>query len=340
MILTILLGTMLFCKTLYAQVGIVTNNPHKSAVLDMTGLDNKGFLLPNVSLVALDNPAPIVNNAPETGLMVYNDNATLTGLNGQPGGAGFYYWDSVKWCRMLIPENVVGDNLGNHTATSTLQMSNNSIQNINKTSTKTESIAKGTDGLLPRAGYVATSADTAGNIVWKPAPYTVAKDEFAFYKESTGAVSIVGQKSAAFPIPNLDNFTYTATGSGTLMLEGVFYGQIESIASAASSTADCLARVAVYNGATLVDEMYTYSKVVAFSTNKFPAKMVLQLLIPVVKGTTYTIKISGLTNSTTMPLGIDLPVSIGTLTTVGGATINSYIMGTLLGLTPLPDEFN
>ena len=333
---TILVCLLLSCKVIYAQVGLVTNNPHKSAALDMTGMNNKGFLLSNVNLVALDNPAPIVNNAPETGLMVYNSNNALPTLNGQPGGAGFYYWDGVKWCRMLIPANVGADNLGNHTATSILQMSNNNIQNINKTSTQTESIAQGADGLLPKAGYVATSTDTAGNIVWKPAPYTVAKDTIAFYKQSTDAATLMNSNSAFFPIPSLDGFTYTATDSGTLMLEAVIYVQIEGLAGVANAMAESFNRVAVYNGATLVDEMYSASKPVAFGTTKFPRQMVLQLLVPVVKGTTYTIKTSGGLNNKADAPGYVAPVSMGTVTTLGGGVVNSYIMGTLLGLAPLP----
>ena len=145
------------------------------------------------------------------------------------------------------------DNLGNHTATDILHMTNNHIQNINKTSTQTESIAQGTDGLLPKAGYVATSTDAAGNIVWRPAPLSVAKDTVAFYRESNGAASLTTAFSAFSPIPNLDNFIYTATGSGTLLLEAVFYTQIEGLPGATTAMAQCMGRVAVYNGATLVD---------------------------------------------------------------------------------------
>lgn len=337
---TILVCLLLSCKVIYAQVGLVTNNPDKSAALDMTGMNNKGLLIPNVNLVALDNPAPIVNNAPATGLMVYNGNATLPALNGQPGGAGFYYWDGAKWCQMLIPDNVGGDNLGNHTAASILKMSNNNIQNINKTSTQKESIAQGTDGLLPQTGYVVTSIDAQGNIVWRPAPYSAIKDAIAFYRESTGAASFTTAYSAFAPIPNLDNFTYTATGSGTLMLQVVFYGQIESPSGQTSASADCFGRLVVYNGATLVDEMYTNGKVGSFGVNKFPAKMVLQLLIPVVKGTTYTINTSSQLGNKNEAGGLVSPVSIGTITTAGGVAVNSYIMGTLLGLAPLPGQFN
>ncbi|MCV9928544.1 hypothetical protein OIU83_12825 [Flavobacterium sp. LS1R49] len=122
--------------------------------------------------------------------------------------------------------NVPGDNLGNHTATQNLEMSNKDINNINsanvnnqivftdrtKANTKTTylykqdgfvniwnqasnrndlainettgkttltamQIVQGTDGVTPKAGYLATSLDTAGNIVWKDPATIVAKGE-------------------------------------------------------------------------------------------------------------------------------------------------------------------
>ncbi|WP_291141923.1 hypothetical protein [Flavobacterium sp. UBA7680] len=114
----------------------------------------------------------------------------------------------LKW----VTRASLGDNLGNHTATTTLNMSNNSISNIhdaifkdrdgnnaitysiykdtgnfgvyngsklgndltiNETTRKTTlynmAISLSTDGTAPAAGYVATSADASGNVVWKAA---------------------------------------------------------------------------------------------------------------------------------------------------------------------------
>jgi hypothetical protein len=61
-----------------------------------------------------------------------------------------------------------GDNLGNHTATESLKMANNNITGAANTSTQTVTIAKGTDNNAAVPGYVATSADAYGNVVWKP----------------------------------------------------------------------------------------------------------------------------------------------------------------------------
>ncbi|MFK7798188.1 MAG: hypothetical protein AB8E82_12095 [Aureispira sp.] len=73
------------------NVGIGTSTPHPSAKLDVSATD-RGFLLPRVTLVAVnDGTTPV--NAPATGLIVYNTNAGVTGGSGE----GFYYWDGTEW---------------------------------------------------------------------------------------------------------------------------------------------------------------------------------------------------------------------------------------------------
>ncbi len=64
------------------------------------GVGNKGFLLPRVSLVAIDNPLPITS--PATGLLVFNTNAAL------PEGVGFYYWNGTIWYKLLTEDAATG----------------------------------------------------------------------------------------------------------------------------------------------------------------------------------------------------------------------------------------
>jgi len=80
-----------------------------------------------------------------------------------------------------------GDNLGNHTATTDLAMSGKNINNAanitatGKTTTNTAQITKGTNGLAPQAGYIATAADNNGNVVWvAPTPPPAASDATRF----------------------------------------------------------------------------------------------------------------------------------------------------------------
>ena len=73
----------------------------------------------------------------------------------------------------VVNATSTADNLGNHTATQDLNMSSKNITAANnitaagKTTTQTAAITKGTDGSTPAAGSIATSVDTAGNVVWK-----------------------------------------------------------------------------------------------------------------------------------------------------------------------------
>ena len=99
-----------------AQIGIVNNNPDKSAALDIKST-NKGILIPRISLLSLTDVVTV--KIPATGLLVYNTNASVT------GGAGFYYYDA-GW-KKLIPIDNTGDNLGNHIATQNLNMKANTI---------------------------------------------------------------------------------------------------------------------------------------------------------------------------------------------------------------------
>lgn len=94
----LLAAMVVMSMNMYTQnVGINTTGatPNASAILDVDGAptNDKGVLLPRVSLVASNNPLPIAN--PATSLVVYNT-ATAGSLpnNVVPG---FYYWDGTKW---------------------------------------------------------------------------------------------------------------------------------------------------------------------------------------------------------------------------------------------------
>jgi hypothetical protein len=71
-----------------AQVGMLTNNPDRSAALDLNAAD-KGILIPRVSLTSTTIANPIIT--PATGLLVYNT-ATIADVT-----PNFYYWDNAKW---------------------------------------------------------------------------------------------------------------------------------------------------------------------------------------------------------------------------------------------------
>lgn len=77
------------------NVGIGTSAPSATAILDASAVNNKGILLPQVSLVSTTDVTTIAS--PATSLLVYNTNASMTNGN----GAGYYYWDGAKWTPMI-----------------------------------------------------------------------------------------------------------------------------------------------------------------------------------------------------------------------------------------------
>jgi len=117
---------LLLVNATYAQnVGINADNsmPAPSAMLDVKS-DNKGMLIPRMSEAQRN-----AIGAPATGLLIYQNDGT----------AGFYYYNGASW----QPISGGGDNLGNHTATTSLNMNN---QNI-----------------VSAAGITATNASLGGN---------------------------------------------------------------------------------------------------------------------------------------------------------------------------------
>lgn len=100
LLLLVLMGTATF-----AQVGIGTAKPNKSAMLDVDGGSGKGVLIPRVALPTTTNTGLINGYSTTTGypasLLVYSTGATGV-------AAGYYYWsgglvaDGGKWNRLSI----------------------------------------------------------------------------------------------------------------------------------------------------------------------------------------------------------------------------------------------
>ncbi|MDX1461968.1 MAG: hypothetical protein R3359_02840 [Marinirhabdus sp.] len=88
----------------HAQVGIGTNTPDPSAVLEVEASD-KGILIPNVSLPSiLTTQLDGVTTAAE-GLLIYNINPSTTGGD----GVGYYYFTaSNRWEKIMTPSSNIG----------------------------------------------------------------------------------------------------------------------------------------------------------------------------------------------------------------------------------------
>ena len=88
-----LLGSAYFAN---AQVGIGTPTPANSSMLHIEA-NNKGVIIPNVSLTSTTNFAPITGDQKES-LLVYNIADTGTGNTAVT--PGFYYWQNNVWQRI------------------------------------------------------------------------------------------------------------------------------------------------------------------------------------------------------------------------------------------------
>jgi hypothetical protein len=90
------------------NVGIGTPTPNASAKLEITDA-NRGVLIPRIALTATNAATPVTT--PATSLLVYNTaTAGTTPNNVTPG---YYYWDGVKWVRLLNGESSDWKLLGN-----------------------------------------------------------------------------------------------------------------------------------------------------------------------------------------------------------------------------------
>jgi len=72
------------------NMGVGTNTPDASAILDLTATD-MGLLIPRVTLVGVSNGTNPISS-PATGLLVYNSAGVLA--------TGFYYWDGSQWVQV------------------------------------------------------------------------------------------------------------------------------------------------------------------------------------------------------------------------------------------------
>ena len=118
-----LLLTLCFVANgLIAQTGMMSNDPNKSVALDINAA-NKGVLIPQINLQSTSDVVTIVN--PAVSLLVYNTNASISGTGAT--GTGYYFYDGTNWKKLILQSEVIGDNLGNHTATQDLNMQANKI---------------------------------------------------------------------------------------------------------------------------------------------------------------------------------------------------------------------
>lgn len=101
----------------FSQVGVGTNTPNASAVLDVTAT-NKGFLPPRIALTGTNDASTI--SSPATGLMVFN--TATAGTATTKVTPGLYYYEGSKWQRVINqqPDATVSFNAANPNTSGTV----------------------------------------------------------------------------------------------------------------------------------------------------------------------------------------------------------------------------
>ncbi len=91
----LIIFTLSATQLLAQSVGVNTNNPHASSVMDIEAVD-RGLLIPRVALAATNLATPIAG-IPANSLLVYN--TAYAGVSPNEVVPGYYYWDGLlaRW---------------------------------------------------------------------------------------------------------------------------------------------------------------------------------------------------------------------------------------------------
>jgi len=176
----------------FGQIGIQTNTPDASAVLDIVSSD-KGLLIPRIELTGdLTNASPVT--APATGLLIYN--------SGSNQEAGFYYWTGTRW--MMLKPSEYDDVEGPDSST------DDAIARFDGTTGK---VIQNSSVILDDAGNITdvVNITTAGFTM----PTNAGED-----KVMVSDASGVGSWADALPLDVEEDDVVIASGINTLNFEG------------------------------------------------------------------------------------------------------------------------
>lgn len=102
--LHLLLILLAFSTKSVSQIGIGTNTPNASALMELSAAD-KGLLLPRIALTETTSASPMTDHV--AGMVVYNTATTEAGPTAV--SPGMYYNDGSSWIRMTTKLPTNGD---------------------------------------------------------------------------------------------------------------------------------------------------------------------------------------------------------------------------------------
>ncbi|WP_343618093.1 hypothetical protein [Flavobacterium sp.] len=173
-------------------------------------------------------------------------------------------------------------------------------ETTSKTTLTAAQISKGTDTFLPSTDQVATALDASGNVIWKSLNQIKGAMVPQFILRSTGTSTY--NSDVYSDIPGLSNYDYIPTASGTLILDASLYSIITGGTYAGPGPIMAKTWMVLYiNGVTPGGNNSPF----AMATNIAPGNPTdyanggkewatsskIYVVIPVTKGTKYTISI-------------------------------------------------
>lgn len=126
----ILVSFLLIGMISFAQMGIGTQTPHSSALLDIAST-NKGVLLPKVNLLGKDDVTTV--SSPANGLLLFNQSANGTDSNSVAANT-IYFWQNTAWQKFTTYSEVITLRQTNQFVlrSNTIQsFTNNQVKNLN-----------------------------------------------------------------------------------------------------------------------------------------------------------------------------------------------------------------
>lgn len=124
---------MLSANLAYAQEGFGTQQPDKSAAVDIEST-KRGLLIPRVKLTSTLVAAPVITPVAQS-LLVYNEGTTTeNGVNNVT--PGYYYWDTNRWIRFAQQNDVItldGDVTGSTSATKVVAIQGTAVDETTPT---------------------------------------------------------------------------------------------------------------------------------------------------------------------------------------------------------------
>ena len=106
----------------FAQVGIGTENPDASAILQIES-SNQGVLITRVNLSSTSDTSTIAS--PATGLLIYN--TATAGFGSTAVTPGFYFYNGSTWVRLLNTGNIISNTASITANTASITSNNISI---------------------------------------------------------------------------------------------------------------------------------------------------------------------------------------------------------------------